>query len=434
MEVRPVDVADVLRARDARVQLQQEMLGRRAVPLICLTMNIAGEIKRDEWIERAFREGVQRVEKQLAWHGVSVLERRETISFTGCEAIWAAAGEAGALQKWMQAVEEADGLGRLFDIDVIGADGIKLSRSMPRRCLICGESAQACGRSRRHPAHELYLRAQGIIRDHFARERASWIAACAQRALLQEALTAPKPGLVDRWDSGAHCDMDIFSFASSAVSLRDYFAACALAGMGEGAELEQLRFLGRCAEEDMIRATGGANTHKGAIFSLGILCCAAGMEGDILENAARIAAPALEELRGMSPEQAQTGGERQFVEHGLTGVRGEAAQGFPAVKNIALPALRRAIGAGKSLNDAGLDALLHLMACVDDSNVLRRRGMDVLRRVQAAARALLRKGYDCDALRSLNEDFIRENISPGGCADLLALTYFLYFIEKGDYV
>ena len=428
-EIRKVEVVDMLRARDARAERQDRLLKKHAAPLISFTMNIAGEIKLDAWIERAFHEGAKRIEKQLSWHEAPVLESICTIEFTGCEQIWAVRGDARQLKAWMQAIEEADALGRLFDIDVIDADGMRLERSTARRCLICDRPAKVCGRNRSHPAQELYLRAGGIIREHFSGERAKTIALCAQRALLHEALCAPKPGLVDRENRGAHLDMDIFSFAASAAALRDYFEACARSGMN-GATLENLRFIGRAAEEDMLRATGGVNTHKGAIFSLGILCCAAAMDGDIWENAARIAAPALAELEALKTEAAKTGGERQYKLYGLTGVRGEVASGFPSVKNIALPALKQALLDGKSLNDAGLEALLHLMAHVQDSNILRRRGVEAQQWVHACAKKALADGWTQDDLRRMNDDFVRKNISPGGCADLLAAACFIYFLEK----
>lgn len=237
-EIRKVEVMDVLRARDARAERQYRLLETHAAPLISFTMNIAGEIKHNPLIERAFREGVKRIESQLAWHGAAVLECIQTIEFTGCEQLWVVRGDARQLKIWMQAIEEADALGRLFDIDVIDTSGMKLERSAARRCLICDQPAKLCGRNRSHPAQELYLKAGSIIREYFAGEKASAIARCAQQALLYEALCSPKPGLVDRENSGAHGDMDILSFAASSVALRDYFEACARAGMnGAGLEL-----------------------------------------------------------------------------------------------------------------------------------------------------------------------------------------------------
>jgi len=432
MTIQKVDVKDILRARDERVQRQETLLKAHSLPLISFTLNIAGDIKRDEWIEQAFYEGARRIEDQLKWHNATCAGTVRTLEFTGCEQIWAVQADARQLKTWMRAIEEADELGRLFDIDVICPDGAKLSRDSSRRCLICDSPVQLCARNRTHTASELYHRAIQIIRSALEHEKASRIAACAQQALMYEALVTPKPGLVDRENSGSHRDMDIFSFAASASVLGCYFEDCARAGMrAEDTHglLERLRFLGRRAEDTMLRATGNINTHKGAIFSLGILCCAAGMkkaDEDLLRLASEIAAPALQELKTLSPETARTGGERQYLTMGLTGARGEAAGGFPSVSEIALPVLEKALSRGASINDAGLHALTALMAQVSDSNILRRGGTEAQAYVSAAAQEALKNGADETTLRRLNDEFVRRNISPGGCADLLAAAYFLH--------
>ena len=418
-----VGVMDVLRARDLRVERQRMLREKYNCCVVTLTMNIAGEIKRDEWIDRAFREGCDRIEKQLSWNGAAILEKIPVMEFTGCECCWAVSGNAAQIKEWMRAVEDMDALGRLFDADVLDASGAPHSRGSERKCLICGESAKICGRSRRHSGEELYFRARSIIREYFEAERAAHIGRCAEQALLLEALVSPKPGLVDRENSGSHRDMDIFSFAMSASALRRYFEACARIGM-TGGDLNVLRLPGRIAEQDMLSAAG-ANTHKGAVFTMGILCCAAAMEGDLFENAARIASPALKELKSMS--EAHSAGERQYAEFGFTGVRGEAAAGFPSVKNIALPALRGALSAGKNLNDAGLCALLALMREVLDSNIVKRGGMAGQEFVWQSARDAEPEAYE---LRRMNDSFVQKNLSPGGCADLLAAAYFVYLWEK----
>ena len=138
LEIREVQIADVLRARDVRAALQDALIARHHVPVISFSMNIAGKIKLDASIRRAFLEGVRRIEAQLKLRGAKLLESKQTIEFTGCEQIWAVDADAARLKPWMCAIEESDALGRLFDIDVIGADGLKLSRPIQRerRCLI----------------------------------------------------------------------------------------------------------------------------------------------------------------------------------------------------------------------------------------------------------------------------------------------------------
>lgn len=441
IKLRPVTVADVLSARDARVERQKRMLSAHGLPLISFTMNIAGEIKRDAWIERAFLEGVRRIENVLAADGIPVAARERTLAFTGCEEIWTADAPAQELKARMCAIEEMDALGRLFDVDVIDAEGRKLERPMERRCLICGGPVRACARSRAHSARELSERAHEIIIAFLNEKRATEIGELAHRALIREANVTPKPGLVDRENSGAHWDMDLKLFHASADALRPWFADCARIGLAmRDAAPEQvfgrLRKRGIEAENAMFAATNGVNTHKGALFSLGILCCAAAMEGEgtgvpaILDRAAALAQPALGDLTALHPGDARTGGEVQYLDSGRTGVRGEAAAGFPHARDCGLPALKRALRDGASFNEACLHALLALMARVEDSNILRRRGVAALRSVQSRAQALLEQGFTMDELRHMNDDFVRENLSPGGSADLLAVTIFLYEIQN----
>lgn len=431
-DIRPVSVADILAARDARAARQEALLREYRTPLISFTMNIAGPVKVDAAIRRAFTEGTALIRRELDRMALPVLTSEERFAFTGCEALLAVAGNAAAIKQRMCAIEESCSLGRLFDIDVIDADGRHLSRESERPCLICGKPVRACARSRAHSAAELFRKAHDIIEAHFQRQRVRRIAEWAQLALLHEALTTPKPGLVDCANSGAHQDMDLFSFAASACALRGYFEDCAALGM-ENAAPAQLQHAGRLAEDAMYRAAN-ANTHKGAIFSLGILCYAAGACGeyaalpDILSKAAELGMHYLQQMLDMNP--GHTGGEKQHLQYGLTGARGEAASGFKTVAEIALPALDTALSAGKALPKAGLDVLLRLIARVQDSNIIRRAGMEGQRWASAQAQRLLDNGYASADLDELDEAFIQRNISPGGSADLLAVTYFLHFIRK----
>ena len=430
----PVSVADVLRARDERAARQRALLEQYSLPVISFTMNIAGSIKLDADIERAFREGAGRVERHLQRKGWTAVHSEQKSAFTGCEALWAVQADADELKAAMCLLEEADALGRLFDIDVIDEQGVHLSRRSERTCLICGKPVRACARSRVHSAEELFEKAHAIIRDHFCSKFVCSTGEKAERALLYEALTTPKPGLVDCENSGAHSDMDLFSFASSACALRSYFEECVRLGVGN-APLSTLQYAGMQAEERMFEAAG-ANTHKGAVFSLGILCYAAGACGErasqdeLLDKAAEAGAYFLAQLERNAREI--TGGERQYRQYGLTGARGEAASGFRSVRELSLPALQKELADGKPLPEAGLGALLALMAQVHDSNIIRRAGMEGQRWAMAQAGQLLQSGWTPEKLRELDSRFIRRHISPGGSADLLAVTYFLHFWGKGE--
>lgn len=438
---REVQVSDILLARDARVEMQNHFLKKYHLPLVSFTMNIPGSIKTDDAIERAFQIGIRRILMQIDRRGGCVADTYQKIEFTGCEQMWAVDRISGEeMKKAMMQIEDQDALGRLFDIDVIDVNGGKLSREAwktERGCLICGKPVRACARNRSHAAEELFARVHEIIDDYFDRQDVEWIAECAQRALLTEAAVTPKPGLVDRENSGAHRDMDLLTFVDSACALRPYFRSCAEIGRRERMlDPEQifkhLRYQGVLAEEKMYAATGGVNTHKGAIFSLGILCCAAAMsDGDeILNRAADIAQESLEDLKTIGARGTVTAGEQQFLECGLAGARGEAAAGFPSVRNIALPTLEWALSAGRTINDAALEALVALMANVEDSNIIKRGGFETARWVRTEMGRLAGDKVDPAALRAWNDRFVQLNLSPGGCADLLAVTLFVWFIKN----
>ena len=363
--------------------------------------------------------------------GYEILERIITIDFTGCEALFAVRADARILKERMCLIEEADALGRLFDIDILDSSGNHLSRGSERPCLICGAPSRACARSRAHDASELFQKAHVIIDTHFKEEFFRYIGETAQRALLNEALTTPKPGLVDCESNGAHSDMNLISFADSACALRPYFEACARMG-SEDAAFSRLQYAGQQAEDAMY-AEAGVNTHKGAIFALGILCYAAGSCGEhadtdaILQKSAAAGMFFLEQMKQSAC--CETGGERQYRQYGLTGARGEAASGFCSVQSFALPALREAAASGKSLQQAGLHALIALMKNVQDSNVIRRAGLDGQNFVSEQAQLALNEGCSEDLLRAMDRAFVQRGISPGGSADLLAAAYFLYFLE-----
>ncbi|MBN2656086.1 MAG: triphosphoribosyl-dephospho-CoA synthase CitG [Spirochaetales bacterium] len=272
------------------------------------------------------------------------------------------------------------------------------------------------------------------------------IASLAVEALLHEAAAGPKPGLVDRYNSGAHRDMDLFTFCSSAAVLHPYFYAMAEEGFRfTGSDLPDLllriRPIGIEAEKAMFAATAGINTHKGIIFSLGILCASAGYHLNLTdrsgkgEDLCRIASQMCrgiveKELNGSN--QNTTHGEILFRKAGTTGIRGEAEAGFPSVTGTALPELRKSSG---DWNIRLIGALLHLMTTVEDSNVLHRGGSAALEKMKREAREALDAGGagspdGLEILHQMDRDFTDRHISPGGCADLLAVSIFLYKLEN----
>lgn len=455
-----VTVADMMQAREARYMMQQAMLTRYpGASLVCLTMNIAGPVKRTENILRAFAWGAEEIRAVLAAH--RLLFDASIDEITGPEAVFVVDGDAREIKRRLCALEDGCALGRLMDIDVIAPDGGKIARTelgLPaRRCLLCGEPAPVCARSRTHTVEALFARTNEIIDAHFEDAYARRAAQQAQRALLYEAAIAPKPGLVDRLNAGAHDDMDLFTFIDSACALRIYFETCVRKGLahrgGEAAAcFDALRVPGLQAEAAMKRATGGVNTHKGAIFSLGIYCAALGMgyDGESSDVRAALArcgemtrAQMERELAALETGEARSFGEQIYRTRRVGGVRAEAAGGFASVRLHALPRLCEALDAGLGLNDAGLCALAELMACTQDTNALRRGGETAARVLAETAASLsddmaaaiedgtiaARMAGFRERLAVWDREMSAARISPGGCADLLALTLLARFME-----
>jgi triphosphoribosyl-dephospho-CoA synthase len=246
-------------------------------------------------------------------------------------------------------------------------------------------------------------------------------------------------------DNGSHRDMTAVTFMRSLFALRHAFVAFAAAG-AEGACFAWLQQIGIEAEARMLRATRGVNTHRGAIFSLGLLCAAIARAMQVHGSDASPLTP--QSVRGALlstwsqglQKHAQirhhrSNGQRVAVLYGSNGARSEARAGYPAVFLHGLPALNAALDAGRSAECARIDALFALMACVSDTNVLHRSGEQGARLVQQEAEKFLLAGgtahsqWRAKAL-ACHRLFVARRISPGGAADLLAATCLMHLATR----
>jgi holo-ACP synthase/triphosphoribosyl-dephospho-CoA synthase len=447
--VTPEEISD---ARELRAFRQRCLLAEFGKPLISFTLNVAGSRKAFPLAERTFREGNLLIARELKRAGIPVVVYKEDCNRTGYAGFYAVDADAERVKRLTAAIEEGSPLGRLFDIDVLRLDGTKISRreiGFPERlCLICGKPVLLCSHSAAHPIEEVVRKTEEIMRNYFQEQYADRVAQAAVRAMLYEVAVTPKPGLVDREGCGAHCDMDIFTFLDSTAALAPWFRTFVFKGLNFREVPQELlascQYQGLLAEDAMLRATNGVNTHKGLIFSLGVLCAAMGyLHGNglpenlnaVLEACSEIASPACGKLE-KAPKKPRTHGEKAYSECGFSGARGEAANGFPHVKDLALPLLRSLRRKGLSENDAGAVVLLHLIAQVDDTNLLSRSGLETVRSVQDEMRRRLNETSDPKELlehaRRLNQKFVSLNLSPGGCADLLAVAFFLLFLNPEE--
>ena len=451
MKFHEVTLPEMLDARERRADIQDEMLKRHAAPLICFTMNIAGPIKNSPLILHAFRTGMQELELSLKRCRIAILEKYEINEATGNEVFYAADAPAHVLKQICCELEDADELGRLYDMDVLAMPGIaeddssgcehaispvKIERQLlglpERSCIICGAPGRLCASRRVHTVAELQERTQGILSSALRDRTASRVAEYAIRSLLYEVCVTPKPGLVDRVNCGSHRDMDIYTFMSSSASLFPYFEQCFLIAYDSAAAQEtpsetfsRLRNPGKLAENHMLRATDGVNTHKGAIFTIGIVCGALGRltahryidnfdsavndveanridaeqpvpkkigskHADLMGFDPRsVAAECAAMTRGLTKKEcgacasgsaAPTHGERLYQRYGITGVRGQVEAGLPAVIEHGLPLLEELLTAGYSEDETGAAVLLSMIAHTVDTNLITRSDIDTQHR------------------------------------------------------
>lgn len=283
------------------------------------------------------------------------------------------------------------------------------------------------------------------------------LAEYAQKSILYEAILTPKPGLVDAVDSGAHKDMDIYTFIDSSTSLFKGFYSYAKLGLtckqDEKELFVKIRNIGIIAEKDMFKATDNVNTHKGINFSLGIVIAATGyylkdmykeqvnnFKPDdtlqILKIVKRMTEGLVKnDFRDLDQKEKLTNGEKIYLEKGFSGIRGEVEGGFPTVFNTSLPRLRFLSNNDIKKDRLLLDVLFHIMSVSIDSNVINRGGFETLEFVNEEALKFIEDGiiyqdnYQ-EKIEELNNVFIEKNISPGGAADLLAITIFFAFLES----
>lgn len=256
------------------------------------------------------------------------------------------------------------------------------------------------------------------------------IGRAATLALHDELALSPKPGLVTLTSRGSHTDMDAHTFMRSLFALRSYFVRIAELG-AMGAPFEALERCGVEAEARMLAATSGINTHRGAVFMLGLLCAAAGA----VAGGGQVPSPSLirnalrthwgEALSARALRTPSLAGGQAARRLGLRSASSEAALGFPALFETAIPALHSALARGLARQAAKLDTLFAVIAVLEDSNLAHRGGLEGLRFAQQAAREFLAAGGASQkggvaVAEVIGHQFVQRRLSPGGAADMLA--------------
>jgi triphosphoribosyl-dephospho-CoA synthase len=266
----------------------------------------------------------------------------------------------------------------------------------------------------------------------------------ATEAMIYEVSCFPSFGLVSPVSSGSHTDMDYFTFIDSTTALNRYFLEMASAGYSNDPVnkiFSNARKIGEKAEEAMYSKTKGVNTHKGMIFVLGLGITASSKilydGGDFNEISKLIknmtSGIVDNELKNLSTKTDLTHGEKIFLEYGISGVRGEAEMGFPLVFDYALDLYDSTRELGQ--NNRLVQALLGIMSRCKDTTILHRHDYETLLNLQKNSKNLINLGGfnntdNLSEINNLNCHNEKHGISPGGCADLLALTVFLSKLKE----
>ena len=262
-------------------------------------------------------------------------------------------------------------------------------------------------------------------------------------AMLAEVKAGPKPGLVDRYNNGSHQDMDITTFRASAQILAPEFQHFMKLGNSYGSDmiLPMLRQPGKEAEAKMYLATNGLNTHKGLIFSLGLItACLVRLAMKLDRQPSWTDRQALVDLirlntksltNELQSSQEATNGFLVYQALGLKGVRQEAEEGYPAIFKYGLPKLREYTTVYTDPDLPLLMTLLELILVTSDTNLMKRGGLDGLNFMQARSLSILIAAPKLtepellDCFKAFDEAAISKNLSPGGSADHLAICIFL---------
>lgn len=277
-------------------------------------------------------------------------------------------------------------------------------------------------------------------------EKAIKIGEIALCSMLYEVSVSPSPGLVSPISRGAHEDMDFFTFLKSTSSIAYYLPLFVQIGIDYDNDiLKRIRKIGVKAENNMFKATCGVNTQKGLLFLIGIICASAGVcvkkgvtlnRFNISKECSYICKDIVKnELINVDKSKKLTNGESIFLKYGIQGIRGEVERGIPTVLEYGLPALEDALNQNLHIKDALSHSLINIMTAVEDTTVINRCGISGLERMRNLAKEAVRLGGmktkdGRDYIKYMEDVFVRENISPGGAADILAVTLFIYELEK----
>jgi len=439
----------ILKARDQRAFLKAQ-IAQKSLPSLSLSLNVPGFPKSNPTVSSFFQACLQDLKCHFVSHQIGI---QENYAVEICDA----AGDfymvpfsmnhfsLTEIKQICEGFEENHPLGRFVDVDLNDEQGNTVSSGKSKLCFFCREKpAIECRREKAHDFDELRSFMFSEMDEYNRKQREERIAkklsSLAEQAILAEISLTPKPGLVDQLSSGSHSDMNFQTFVDSTSAISPWFEELVREGFDFQDDdltqaLPRLRNIGLQMEAAMFEATGNINTQKGVIFLMGLSLFAC---GKVLSKNDHFQA---EEFRGiingickdlvrneMGNPSVKSHGEKIFLKYGFSGARGEAESGLATVFNFGLPEI---VQSGQLNDELLIKCLLSIAANNKDTNILFRSNPDVLGRFKGLCQIAL-EDFSAENYTAVIDFCQQENISPGGSADLLAVTIFVYSVIQAS--
>ncbi len=446
-----ISINNVLSARENRSAFRNE-IAKKGYPNISLTLNIPGYPKSNEDVNTFFKTILSELKIFLIANRIDIDDEKIIIDEAGdffLAKLISVNSDLRHIKNLTESFEKRHELGRLIDVDIFDTNNQPVSSGKQKKCLICADkTAVQCMREQNHTFEELRKVVFDRINNFNIKIRSEQISnklsQYATKVLLYEISLTPKPGLVDFVNSGSHTDMDFQVFLNSTSALSTYWKEFAELGINYQKDLKyalpEIREIGLRAENEMFLSTGGINTQKGLVFLLGLSVFSMAYilrkenyvdETNFQKTLKSITRNIIEDELANNIENS-THGSDVFRKYGIkgAGARYQAQYGFPIVFDKILPFLSNNLSnqvlASKIETDKVLiEALLIIINNLDDTNVMYRKGIDTAEELKALAGNVLNGDKTYNELCTF---CLENNISPGGAADMIAVSLFIYLV------
>jgi len=439
-----------LEARDQRALLKKQ-IALDGLPSLSLSLNVPGFPKSNPTVKAFFGYCLRDLKYALKANQINLIEKD---SIERCDAagdFYLVPCSPGRLtlkeiKQVCESFEQRHPLGRFIDADLNDEEGVSFSSGKSKLCFFCLERpAIECRRENAHEPEELrsfmFPKMDYYCNQQKEASVIKKLSSLAQQAILFEISLSPKPGLVDKFSNGSHADMNYQTFIDSTAAISPWFAELVREGYSFSDSnltkaLPLIRNIGLRMESAMYNETQNINTQKGIIFLMGLSLFAC---GKLFSQSDQFA---IEEFRNIirgvckdlvtkeltDTKSVKSHGEDIFHQYGFGGARGEAESGFATVLDVGLPQLS---GVAELNDEDAMKCFLSIAANNNDTNILYRSNSDVLENFKKLCKKAV-ADFNDQSYSAVIGFCKKENISPGGSADLLAVTIFVHSVIKAD--